>query len=75
MIDTRQEKKLGRAFIETLLDLQSTPQDNVKRFSIAKRSMKRAGRRYQEYTDSETLLHSYRYYGFEDIPRRNGKEN
>lgn len=70
----RIERKLGRAFIESVLELQSVPQDNVRRFAIVKRSLVRAAHRYKEYTGRDTLLHPYTYYGFEEIPRDYGEQ-
>lgn len=66
MIDTRLERKMGSEVLETVADIQMTPKDNVKRFLVLQKRLKKQVARYQEYTGSEFLLNtSPSHYGYE----------
>lgn len=62
--DPRTERRLGRAFIEAVLDIGRTPQDNIARFKVAKRNLERAGKKYIAYTGSDKLLNDTSHYGY-----------
>jgi len=62
------EIKYGRAVIESFMEIQKTPKDNVKRFIIVRRQLERAAKKYSAHTKSEFLLHEPAYYGFVVIP-------
>jgi len=56
MINPRTERKLGRAILELVADMQATPRDNVARFMIIRKKMLKAVERYKEYTGRDNLL-------------------
>lgn len=60
----RTERKLGRAILEIIQDVQRTPNDNLPRYLLLERKLKKATVRYQEHTGSDHLLHPASHYGF-----------
>lgn len=67
----RTERKLGRAVLELVIELQSVPTDNLARFNVVRRQLERAAEKYTGHTKSDVLLHPAEYYGFE---RRYGEQ-
>lgn len=65
MINPRIERKLGADILATIADIELTPKDQIKRFLILKKRLKKRIARYTEYTGSEFLLHKPSQYGFE----------
>lgn len=66
MINPTEEKKLGRIILETMNEIAATPHDNVRRFLIVERRLKRAVKAYRDYTGSDYLLGtSPAHYGME----------
>jgi hypothetical protein len=55
-MDPRTERKLGRAVLEVIFEIQNTPHDNVTRFLYLQKRLAKAVDRYREYTGRDKLL-------------------
>lgn len=65
-IRSTEEKKLGRRVLELVSEIAACPHDNVRRFLVLERNLKRAVKAYREYTGSDFLLgKSPAHYGME----------
>lgn len=65
-MDLNKEKKLGRVILETMNEIVATSPDNVRRFLVLDRNLRRAVKAYRAYTGSDYLLgKSPAYYGME----------
>ena len=69
MINERDERKLGRAVLECVMEIKETPHNQMLRFNVLKRRLERVTGAYREATGSEYLLHNANYYGFEVAPK------
>jgi hypothetical protein len=67
-MDINKEKKLGRAILEIVSEISTTPYENVRRFLILDRNLKRAVKAYRDHTGSDYLLgKTPAYYGLETM--------
>lgn len=70
MAKDKQEVKLGRAVLEAITEIQETPKDNVKRFLVVERKLKRAVKAYKAYTGSDYLIgKTTAHYGFVTVQK------
>lgn len=51
----REERKLGAHILATVAEIQRTPSDNKKRFTILRKRLEKAVRRYQLLTGKNHL--------------------